>query len=124
MEKKHTQGPLEVNPSLGGYTIVSSELKPLAIATTYFGPQWIGKHHTIPPEEAKANADLFAAAPATLQQRDELLEAIERIESQAREAVAVVSGQWHGVVGDKLCAIVTYIRNQARSAIAAAKVKE
>ena len=53
-------------------------------------------------------------------EKAELLEVVAEIEKQASEAVVVVS-QVHGDDADHLCAIVTYIRNKARTARAKAE---
>ena len=93
----------------------------LLIATVWAEDEFVTTRQQTPTQNKQdANAALIAAAPSTARQRDELLAAIKKIEDQASQAVAVVSTM-PGAIGDKLCALVTYVRNQARAAISDAE---
>lgn len=96
------------------------------------------------PGEWEANAELIAAAPETAANCDhliamnkeinalndklqaekaELVEAMKSIRCEVRKAIDTVSGMY-GHTGDKLCGIITFIRNTAQSAIANTNEKQ
>ena len=70
MESKHTKGPWEVDPRRDG-------LGPSAIRAWDFTTIATFPKGVYPKETMDANAELMASAPDLLEQRDELLAALE-----------------------------------------------